>query len=226
MRIVFKPIEPTNQNTLSNIVSKYDLIDNINPIYQNHFNHYNISNIQTYTDESRYLLNIFRVNYDRIIDQGFNLPKLKTSGLIQVVYLKLQFDFDFNFELLSSHYFDYWKNDLNINLIRPHFYSNASKDLGYFIFKSLTTSFFSKMLNEIKTNNIVCFKKFDEIILAYNLENQDTINNLNDILDYFLDAIYEMVKISHAKLNFSIPEEKGLINIRMDEWYNKKRKNK
>lgn len=225
MRIAFKPSLPNNENVLRKTVDDYDLIDSLNPLKVNHFTCFNIFDIQTYTDNSRYELNLFKVDFNQKPSNHRDLDKAR-SGCIQVIRLDLNFDINFNFELLSPRFADLWNNDIDTNFIRPHGYCPASRDnISYYVFKSIASNYFAKALNLISSNNIICFKYNRKIIFAYNLCDQNTINNLNDILDYFLDAIYELVNICIARLNLTdIPEEAGRVNVNMQDFYKKKRK--
>ncbi len=219
MRIYFKPVQPNTKDNLFKIVAENDLVDMLNPSKIVHFDNVTIFDEQQYTDESRYNLNLFKARFDRCYKHESEVPASQTRlGIVQVISLDLNFNMDFDFRLLSKDFTNYWNNDVDIDFIKPSVTVYNTFDIGYYAFRSLATSYFAKALSLIKTNDILCFKRGKRIILAYNLTNDATIYNLDDILDNFLNAVYEMVKVTSGRMGYAIPEERTK-TVDLETWY-------
>lgn len=224
MRINFLRTNNQSINYLSDIVKKNDLIARLNPSRLRYIDYFSISNIQTYSDNSRYELSFFDLYYDRCYKNSSIVNENK-SGSIKVFCLDLNFDMQFDFSLLSSNFLNYWKKNDEIDFIKPKIIEYNKNQIGQKALRSVACTYFCKMFEKIFTENILCFKKNNQIILAFNLDNYQTINNMDYILDDFLNAIYESVQSISGWID--LPPESGMQQINMQEWYdNRRSKNK
>lgn len=229
MRIQFRPSICRTDEYFYGLVEYFDLVTRLNPSRYIFFDNLYVYDRQSYSDNSRYDLNLCKVRFDRCYkDSTFIKERTneRLGGVVQVIELNLRFDMPFDFRLLSSDFYNYWKKDDYIEFVRPSFQNYTNENMGYYAFKSLATSFFAKMLDSIYVNDIFCFKRGNKIILAYDVDNKQTNDNLDDILDYFLDAIYEMVKCTSGRFNYPLPVEAGKKIINMNDWYVNKNRNR
>ncbi len=219
MRIKFSPIQPESKDKLFKIAADNDLVAMLNPSKKLYFDNLTIYDEQQYTDYSRYQLNIFKAKFERCYKLESEVDSTNVrSGFIQVISVDLNFDMGFDFRLLDPTFVNYWNNDTDIDFIKPNIKAISSAEVGYFAFRSLATSFFAKALSLIDSTNILCFKRGNRIVLAYNLLNNETANRLDDILDNFLNGIYQMVKVTSERMNYDIPPENGNV-INLQNWY-------
>lgn len=100
--------------------------------------------------------------------------------------------------------------------------TNGSKDMTFNSFNSLATSYFANIVNLLDTNNIMCQKKQNKIVLAFALDSISRANT-NLALDNFIDAIYEMVKVTSGRGNFEIPINQDRVEINIADSYAKRR---
>ena len=219
MRISFSQIPPETKDNLFKIAAESDLVAMLNPSNKLYFDNLTIYDEQQYSDNSRYHLNLFKAKFERCYKHESEVPaSYVREGYVQVIAVDLNFVMDFDFRLLDPSFVNYWNNDTDIDFIKPKVHDYSLPNGGYYAFRSLATSFFAKSLSLIDSNNILCFKRGKRIILAYNLLNNQTANNLDDILDNFLNGIYEMVRTTSERFNYAIPPEVGG-SINLKDWY-------
>lgn len=225
MRIPFYKKENTPELKLIEIIQEYDIVKQTYPSLAMSFDNIEINDIQTYTDDSRYILDIFEIDlnrcYNRQSEVEHNNEYIKNAK-IQVFSIKFNFNMDISFKLFQDNWANYWhalKDDINIHFIKPLVDSFGSVDLGYFIFKSLFTSYIVKMLDIIKNNNLMCVKQNDRLIFAYGVENNNVYNSRNHLLDLFLDAIYEMVYVTSSRGYYEVSQNKYYNEIDVMKFY-------
>ncbi len=219
MRINFSPIAPETKDNLFKIAAENDLVAMLNPSNKIYFDNLTIYDEQKYTDYSRYNLNLFKVKFERCYKHESEVDASNVRlGYLQVISLDLNFIMDFDFRLLEKNFVNYWNNDTDIDFIRPNVKVFTSFDCAYYAFRSLATSFFAKALSIINSPDVLCFKRGKRIVLAYNLLDNETANRLDEILDNFLNGVYEMVKVTSGRLNYDIPPEKTN-SINLQDWY-------
>ncbi|MGL4951740.1 MAG: hypothetical protein ACRC4L_02005 [Mycoplasma sp.] len=225
MRISFKLTQSSNILYLKEDVKYYGIINRLFPSPDIAFEDFDLENLKTYTDDSRYILNLYKVNFER---KFANEKKAITENFIskssiQVFHLNLNFDMDFEFELFNKSFVNYWKSDIEIETIKPLVFRCGSMDSPYFAFRSLATSFFAKMVRMLKTNNIMCIKKDNKIFFAYALDHKCDEAKTNDLVKLFANAVYEMVKVTSGRGNYEIPESVRYNIIDIEEDYAKRR---
>ncbi len=225
MRIVFKPIQQSNINERYLTLNDFNVVDKVFPSYYHCFDNLKINWLDSFSDHSRYFLDIYEVTCNRCYSSqqaSYAFANLAHNAKIMVIELTLNFDFNFDFKLFNEHYVDIWNNDLNIKLIKPLITTSFNdKQSPYLAFRSLATSYFVKILNLFSTN-IMCEKQDNKIILAY-LVN-DNNDQLDMILNWFIDAIYEMVKSFSGRLEHPLPKIVYQNKVNMKDWYDKRRK--
>lgn len=224
MRIVFKPIQQSNINERYLTLNEFNVVDKIFPYYYHCFDNLTINWLDSFSDNSRYLLDIYEVSCNRCYSSkqaSYDLNLAHDCKII-VIELTLNFDFNFDFKLFNDSYVDIWNNDLNIKLIKPLITTSFNdKQSPYLAFKSLATSYFTKILN-LLGRNIICEKRDNKIIFAYLINNKD--DQLDIVLNLFIDAIYEMVKSFSGRLENPIPEIDYQNKINIKSWYDQRRK--
>lgn len=227
MRIKFNPVKPMSEFQLIDTVRKYDIVQQVYPSLAMSFDNLVITDIQSYTDDAKYFLNIYEVNFDRCYANNsmtLSNPDLIKQAKIQVFELNFNFNMDISFRLFQDNFIDYWKNDSNINMIKPLIETYNTLDIGYHGFKSLFTSYIAKMLEILKSNKyIMCVKRGNKLIFAYAVDTEYTYWKRNELLELFLDGAYEMVKVTSGRGNYAVPEDKNMKNINLQEWFDNRR---
>ncbi len=107
MRIKFNRIDPTDIKTLSYITSEYDIISQVYPHIYTAFDKCILSDIQTYTDNARYTLNLYQIDFDRcyaVPSVARQIPELISDGNIQVFEIEFNFNLDVDFKLFQEVY--------------------------------------------------------------------------------------------------------------------------
>lgn len=231
MRIKFTSVNPSSEFQLIDTARKYDIVQQVYPSLAMSFDNLIISDIQSYTDNAKYFLNIYEVNFNRCYANNSVVCEHSAfikQGKIQVFELNLNFNMDINFRLFQDYFVDYWKNDVNIKLIKPLVETYNTLDIAYYGFKSLFTSDVAKMVEILKNSkNMMCVKRGNKMIFAYAVDSQYTYSKRNDLLELFLNGVYEMVKVTSGRGNYIVPEDSVKKDISMQQWYDIRReKNK
>ena len=227
MRIKFEPCQLANIKDKYPLINDFDIVLNVCPMQYLAFDNVYIDCMDSFSDNARYNLDIYDIKFNRKYANesyltGLNLIR---NGTIRVFELSLNFLMDFDFKLFNDSYVDIWQNNLDIKTLKPLVLSYTHEKLGYVAFNSIAPSYLIKMLDVLDTNYIMCQKKDNKIICAFLV---DTVTDANTslALEYFINAIYEMVKATSGRYNYDLPEATGQKIVNMKDWYENRRKNK
>ncbi|MGL4947961.1 MAG: hypothetical protein ACRC42_01065 [Mycoplasma sp.] len=227
MRINFEPIQPEDKEYLKKITEHYDLISDTFPSFVFPYDNLSIYNVKSYTDYSKYLLNVYKVHVERMYANKTSVTtNLKTQSDIQVFEIEFNFNLDTEFKLFSKKFINIWPNDTDIDIVRPVTIPLRASSLSHLIFKSSATSYFAKMARHLTTNNMTCVKKDNRLIFAYSVDDQDDFYKRDDLLELFLKAVYEIVTIASVRESVKIPDDIFYEKYDIEEHYNNRRRTK
>ena len=226
MRINFEPCKLANIVEKNKIITSFEIVSTVCPTNFLAFDNFQITCIDSFSDYSRYLFDVYDVEFDRKYannSSSYYYQDLIHNGVIRVFDMTLNFDLDFDFKLFNDQYIDLWKNNLDISMIKPLIISYTNSKLGYIAFNSIATSFFVKLVELVNTSNIMCKKIGNHIIFAYLVDNNNDLETYSCI-ECFVNAVYEIVKSTSGRFNYEIPEVTGSKIVNMKEWYDNRRK--
>lgn len=228
MRINFEPCELASVADKMKVVANFEIVSSVCPMYYLAFDNYQITCMDSFSDNSRYFLDVYDVLFTRKYandSSSYMVDGLIHGGVIRVFDISLNFNLDFDFKLFNDQYIDLWSNNLDISLIKPLITSYTNSKIGYTAFNSIATSFFMKIVELLDSQNIMCRKIDNRIILAF-LVTPENDGQTDVCLECFLNAIYEIVKTTSGRFNYEIPDPNGLKVVNMKDWYDNRRKNK
>lgn len=110
MRVTFKPKDLDNIKDIYETIAIFNIADKVFPPLLRSFDNVTINNLESYTDLSRYDLNVYELNLNRCYTNNefaqTNNSLIKNAN-IQVFELTLNFKMDITFELFRKDYVDY-----------------------------------------------------------------------------------------------------------------------
>ncbi|MGL4951201.1 MAG: hypothetical protein ACRC4M_05240 [Mycoplasma sp.] len=225
MRISFRQIQQEDPCYLERITKYYNVHRHVFPCYEYAFDNIEAYDIHSYTDDAKFNLNVYKIKMDRCYkSQAIAIERnLVTSGDIQVFEVEMNFNMDIHFRLFDPTFVNYWRSDIEIMNIKPLVTSFSTMDIAYHAFKSLATSSFSSMVKLLDTKRMMCMKKDNKMIFAYSLYQPTDQNKTDQLLNHFLNALYEMVKVTSGRGNYQTPDNARYVTVNMKDAFDKRR---
>lgn len=214
MRIKFNPIKPANSQYIINDINDFNIPELLFFHHLTQDEKIILTYLQSYSDHCRYDLHIVKgfapfIGKNKIINAPFCFIELKTL-----------FEIPSNFILFRDNYVNYWGRDSDINIIKPYIIvaGNEERHIAISAFRSLATSFFRRITEIIGVDNLIIVKKNDKFVLGFRL-NHYLDSKLDIIIEYFCNAIYEIVKATEFYGYYEIPEIDYKVKVNMADQY-------
>ncbi len=120
-----------------------------------------------------------------------------------------------------SRYYD-MLSDNNVDIIKPSIFVKGSDErtLAIAAFRSIASSFLARITERIgfNKNNLVIFKKGNAFVVGFNL-NKQTAKAIDEVIENFVDAVYEMVKATYGYGLYQLPDINYQIPVNMAQQY-------